>query len=374
MKLKYISLLSVNLLLVNTLSATSTVVIDNSNAKTYNEIDNGYEDESGFAFYQDDKTDKQDTKKKHKNKKCDCNHIMETIDKMLKESKKQTKIQQKILDLISNEIDPKPKIITVNGKKCIENSSAECFKMPITSEAKKTPALKAWMENPSIENTVTYLRWQSKFFKEVFKRGDSFPMAIAEQGSKAYPMLVNDGGYIDLFGYSPVKQAKNKLMIEQFKKIPIFIFFGLNKDLDLVSIVNLKELIKKYKNLDITIVFENEHSKELFDSVIEGVYGTKKSKELFYGSKIMIDSSLSKELNVYTTPAILVNDNDKPHIIYTGALKVSAFERAAYRYLEFNDKIDHEKLYNYNMWDKDVDFKQKYFEREFNIDINKVIK
>lgn len=374
MKLKYISLLSANLLLVNTLSATSTVVIDNSNAKTYNEIDNGYEDESGFAFYQDDKTDKQDTKKKHKNKKCDCNHIMETIDKMLKESKKQTKIQQKILDLISNEIDPKPKIITVNGKKCIENSSAECFKMPITSEAKKTPALKAWMENPSIENTVTYLRWQSKFFKEVFKRGDSFPMAIAEQGSKAYPMLVNDGGYIDLFGYSPVKQAKNKLMIEQFKKIPIFIFFGLNKDLDLVSIVNLKELIKKYKNLDITIVFENEHSKELFDSVIEGVYGTKKSKELFYGSKIMIDSSLSKELNVYTTPAILVNDNDKPHIIYTGALKVSAFERAAYRYLEFNDKIDHEKLYNYNMWDKDVDFKQKYFEREFNIDINKVIK
>ncbi len=374
MKLKYISLLSANLLLVNTLSATSTVVIDNSNAKTYNEIDNGYEDESGFAFYQDDKTDKQDTKKKHKNKKCDCNHIMETINKMLKESKKQTKIQQKILDLISNEIDPKPKIITVNGKKCIENSSAECFKMPITSEAKKTPALKAWMENPSIENTVTYLRWQSKFLTEVFKRGDSFPMAIAEQGSKAYPLLVNDGGYIDLFGYSPVKQAKNKLMIEQFKKIPIFIFFGLNKDLDLVSIVNLKELIKKYKNLDITIVFENEHSKELFDSVISGVYGTKKSKELFYGSKIMIDSSLSKELNVYTTPAILVNDNDKPHIIYTGALKVSAFERAAYRYLEFNDKIDHEKLYNYNMWDKDVDFKQKYFEREFNIDINKVIK
>lgn len=196
---------------------------------TYNEVDDKYKAQEGFAFYKDS-----NFSKKNYRPNCSCREILKQLKIIAKEAQEQTKIQRQILKILQKTLDPQPQYITVNGKKCIANSSAECFKFPITPAAQRIPVLKAWLENPTMENTAKYLKWQAKYFKELFKRADSFPMTLAQYGPQAYPMSTLRPGYNSLIGDETKKAAVKRLINSISKDYKIAIFLGMNKDLDVI--------------------------------------------------------------------------------------------------------------------------------------------
>jgi len=359
---------------ITSLSANDGVVIQKTqkNSSTYNEVDDKYKASSGFAFYQDSNT----SKRMHLTQKCNCKKIMEDLDEIKRQAKLQTEIQRKILAILQKTLDPQPKVITVNGKKCIANSSADCFQMPITPAAQRVPALKKWMENPTLQNTVNYLQWQAKYFKEIFKRADSLPMAINQFGAQAYPLSTKSLGYINAFGDNTREKVIDNIINGLNKDYKFIVFLGDNRDLDTISIFTLKELIKKYKKLDFEIVFKNKKSKEYFNSVIETLY-SKKGQEIFKKTKKIVSDSLFEKLHIYTTPSILiVNTKDKKaQIIMSGKISNSNFARNVFNYLEYNGKIDESKFFNYNRWkNAKINQHSDFYQNIYSIEFDKLLK
>jgi len=244
-----------------------------------------------------------------------CLSMLKTMKKILKEQQKQTKIQTKILKILQKRLDPQPKVITVNGKKCIANSSAKCFQMPVTAAAQRVPALLAWMKNPTMANTVNYLRWQAKYFIELYRRADSFPLAIAQFGAKAYPLASHRLGYTSLQGFN-IKDLKMRRIIASTKNnYKYLIFLGLNKDLDITSALNIKALIDKYKGLSFTIVFKDKASKNLFEETINAIY-SKKALALLMHTKKVIDFNAFDKYQIFTTPSIVAVNMKKKKALF----------------------------------------------------------
>lgn len=159
------------------------VIKQNSDKKTFNEVDDSYSNTKGFAFYEDSNSSDKDNSIDKKTK-LNANLLYE----ILLENKKQTKLLTDIRDILQKTHDPKPEKIVVNGKECIANSSAECFKMPLTAEAKKVPVLASWIQNPTMENAAKYLKWQAKYFNSINKGGYSLNLASKEGGAETYPI------------------------------------------------------------------------------------------------------------------------------------------------------------------------------------------
>lgn len=355
-----------------TLFASRVEIIRTKNDRmhTYNEIDNKYNAQHGFAFYQDKNSSLVKTTKNN----C-CLEMLKTMKKILKEQKKQTKIQNKILKILQKRLDPQPKVITVNGKKCIANSSAECFQMPITAAAQRVPALLAWMKNPTMANTVNYLRWQAKYFTEIYRRADSFPLAISQFGEKAYPLAAHRLGYTSLQGFN-IKDLKMKRIIASTKdNFKYLIFLGLNKDLDITSVLNIKALINKYKDLSFTIIFKDKNSKNLFEETANAIY-SKKSLSLLTKTKKVINSNAFDKYQIFTTPSIVVIDmkKKKAQTICNGKVEVGYFEEQMFNYLEYNKEIDHTKMIDYKNWNNGVDYRENYYKHILGININSILK
>jgi len=357
------------ILLTGTIYATSVEIVKDSHTKTFNQVDDNYSDEKGFAFYEDLPHKKQ-SKKSAKQKDC-CSELLKISKKILKENEKQTKIQEKILKLLQNTLDPKPKTITVNGKKCIENSSAECFKMPLTPEAKSIPAMAAWMKNPSMQNTVNYLQWQAKYFKEVFKRADALPMAVTQFGDKAYPLPNQPIGYTDIMGFNNEKQQTKRFMEEVNKKYSYILFFGLNMDLDMISTYEVSQLINKYPEIELSFVFSDKKSEKVFKQAMDVLFSPKMKKRI-NKSHMTVSKKLFDTYGIYTTPSIVaVNKKEKTaNTIATGRLQVDNLERKMYNLLEYQGKLDYKKFIKHNTWDKDVNYRNRYFKNKLGIDIN----
>jgi len=356
-------------MLANLLHATNVEIIKKDKSKTYNQVDDSYSDEKGFAFYEDLKHQK--ALKKNKKKEECCKELLKVSKEILKENKIQTKIQTKILKLLESQFDPKPKKIIVNGKECIENSSAECFKMPLTPEAKKYPALAMWMQNPSMQNTVNFLQWEAKYFKEIYKRGNSLPMATTQFGDKAYPLPNKTIGYTDILGFGEKSQQIKNFMEQVNKEYSYLIFFGLNKDLDTVSVYEIYQLLKKYPKLDMSFVFLNKESKELFEQALKVLFSPNMIKQI-NKNQIVVSKKTFKTYNIYTTPAIVaVNKKEKEaNTLTIGRIQVSYFEENMYNLLEYKDKLDYKKFMNHKTWNKNVNYRDVYYKNKIGIDIN----
>ncbi|WP_152184860.1 hypothetical protein [Sulfurimonas indica] len=361
------------LLLASTMYATNVEIVKNDRTKTFNQVDDNYSDEKGFAFYED-LSQKKQNKKTAKQKNC-CSELLKISKKILKENEKQTKIQEKILKLLQSSLDPKPKKITVNGRECIENSSAECFKMPLTPEAKSIPAMAAWMKDPNMKNTVNYLQWQAKYFKEIFKRADALPMAVTQFGDKAYPLPNQPIGYTDIMGFDNNKQQIKQFMKEVNKKYSYILFLGLNVDLDMISIYEVSQLINKYPNVELSFVFSDKKAEKMFKQAMDVLFSPKMKERINKGS-MTISKKLFNTYGIYTTPSIVaVNKKEKTaNTISTGRLQIDNLERKMYNLLEYQGKLDYKKFIKHNTWNKDVNYRDRYFKNKLGIDINSFMK
>lgn len=356
---KTIALLILGSLLGVSLNAIEIVEKDH-NKNTSNEIDDSYNAQQGWSFYFDEKNnDGNKTKEKRVNKlikKAQLN----LLQKILDENKKQTKIQKKILALIQKQIDPQPKMITVNGKKCIANSSADCFDYGIllVAEAKKVPVMAAFLKDPyDIVKAAKYLQWQAKYFMHNINIGNALQMAYQQFGAKAYPIGDQSPGYTMANGYyegTILPAAQTKLIISMKKKISYDILIGKNITMDIYSALSIKDIVLKYGKMNIRLVFFDQKSKNVFISALSSVYKLNEFPTWKHIKKI-VDPQLFKQYGVTTTPAFVLKLNDKgkktAQTILHGKADLTSFRSQTLSFMELHKLINYSKFTEEKAWD-----------------------
>lgn len=354
---KVSKLVIVSLLLVLNANAIDIAESD-GNKNTNNEIDDGYKEKYGWSFYFDEKAVNPAEKKvlDKKIRKAE----MHILQKILDENRKQTKIQEKILALLQKQIDPKPKEITINGKKCIANSSAECFDYGslIIAEAKKVPVMKEFLSDPyDITKAAKYLQWQAKYFNHAINIGNSLQFAYAQFGEKAYPIGAQTTQYTVGSGEFEGKilpEAERRLILSKKETISYSIFLGKNMVLDIYSALSIVDIIKKYGEMDIELIFWDNKSKDSFMGAIGTVY---KIDELKNWKKIKkeVAPEKFKEFGVTTTPSYVIKNNTskkkEAQILLHGKVDSSSFRSRTIAYFELHKLIDYKKFNEQNMWE-----------------------
>lgn len=347
----------VSLLLVVVNANAVKVIEGDGNKNTHNEIDDKYQEKLGWDFYFDKKPkNKKEEKQINKQiKKAEMN----LLQKILDENRKQTKIQNKILALLQKQIDPKPKIITVNGKKCVANSSAECFDYGslIVAEAKKVPVMKKFLTDPyDVTKAARYLQWQAKYFKHVINIGNSLQFAYAQFGEKAYPIGAHTTGYSNGGGaYSAgmLPNMQRKLILSKKKEISYSIFIGKNITQDIYSALAIVNIVEKYGTMNIELVFLNKKSKDVFMGAISSVFVVNKIKN-WKNVKLTIDPAKFKRFHILTTPSYVIkldkNGKKEAQTLAHGKITVDTFRTKTIDYFEFKKLIDYSKYTEQNAW------------------------
>lgn len=345
------------LLLVVSCANAVDVIEGDGNKNTNNEIDDKYKEKLGWSFYFDQKAKNKNEEKviDKKIKKAELN----LLQKILDENRKQTKIQNKILALLQKQIDPKPKEITVNGKKCIANSSAECFDYGslLIAEAKKVPVMKEFLTDPyDVTKAAKYLQWQAKYFKHAINIGNSLQFAYAQFGEKAYPIGAQTSAYSNGAGaYSAgmLPDMERKLILSKKKEIAYSIFIGKNITQDIYSALSIVDIARKYGSMNIEIVFFDKKSKDVFMGAISSVFIVNQIKN-WKNIKLSINPEKFKKFNIFTTPSYVIkldkNGKKEAQTLLHGKITVSTFRSKTIDYLEFKKLIDYTKFTEQNAW------------------------
>jgi len=244
--------------------------------------------------------------------------------------------------------------------------------MPVTPEAQRIPVLKNFIQNPTIQTAAKYLQWQAKYFKQIYKIGDSIPAAITQFGTKAYPLNYKSVTYTDLNGFDTQKKATVKYLNDLLKKynIKFLLFFGKNRDLDITSVFGLKNIFEKYSNFNATIVFRTLKDKDIFDSLISVLPKGKAIKSKF---KEIVDEKAFEKLDIFTTPSLVIVQNNQAQILLRGKLQLGFFTQKLYNYFEMKNMLNHSELSDYKTWNDNTNYRQKFYSTIYGVDINKIL-
>jgi len=290
-----------------------------------------------FGEYKDINKTKKDKKK--------------TTDELLADlidlNKKQLKVQKEIRDILSDEFSPKPKYIEVDGVKCIENSSAKCFKMPMINEVKKIPVIANAYKNPTLENIKKREMWYAKYTDRVLSDVYLKKQAIRDLGNN-YPLDIRPTGSIDRTGFDSVVSDKYRInVVKKFNdRFEYNLFLGLNDALDAYSIVHLGLLRKTFKNISLNLIFKNENDKNKW----------LKKYKIFIQKKldinIVIDEVAFENFKIETTPSLFLKDKilKKDKLINVGRISKTIFTDKIIDYMLYNKIIKRQDLNAVNSW------------------------
>jgi hypothetical protein len=295
------------------------------------------------------------------------------LEEMLKIQKKQLKTQDKILKILEDQFDPKPETIVINGKECIKNSSAECFKMPLLHpDAKKVPVLRKFVESPTVENAASYLKWHAKFLKSAYRGGNAITLAVNKYGAKAYPMNFDRFEYDTPGAYSSVlKERNNKLVLNALgEEVSFYFFFGKNADADLYALDNYASFVKEIPNVKYNLVFLNSGAEEAFAALASRLKNIQLLKD--NAASAIVSKEAFKKHNVYTTPmvSLLVKKTNKMRSILVGRSSASGIIDNAIETLEFDKVLKDAHSPGYESWKRSGNFSKKYYKETYGVDIN----
>ncbi|MFA6195350.1 MAG: hypothetical protein WC656_01745 [Sulfurimonas sp.] len=317
--------------------------------------------ERGSQFYKFNDLNTTDEKpeenqKKTTNQKKD---ISATLEELLTVAKEQRDIQKKIYELLAEEINPTPQTITVNGKECIENSSAECFKMPLTNDAKKIPVLKAMLVNPTPETAKDYLQWQAKYLTTgPFKVGRSFQYAMNTYGEEAYPMNINRSSVNTNTDELNTKRKEHvqKLLNDRYSNgfLGLYIFLG-SKSLDQFSVSEISKITQGIKSKKaITFLFASNADKDSFFKNLE----SSKDKETFKEVSLLIKAEAFKANNIYMTPTYMavsnMKDSSKKQAVAIGRVSEDELNAKMYEWLEQESIVKRGELSDHKVWNSNI--------------------
>ena len=277
------------------------------------------------------------------------------LEEMLTVQKKQLKTQDEILSLLKEELDPTPKEITLeDGTKCIANSSAECFSMPLTPVAKRIPVFKNWLVKPSKEHAKALLRWQAKYCQGVFDASTTLGLATASWGKEAYPINYTSMGMTGTQGANAVIKDSSRIDIlnSMSDKIELYLYMGLNPSLDIFGMTAYIDLMRKLYKLDIHVIFYNQGSLNVFKTQGKRIYDFKRFLEL--ADDISVDKDAFEKQNIYTTPLLVINLKEKKEIqnIAVGKISAIGIVNKIFGFLKLRKMIKIDFNTGYEQWER----------------------
>ena len=297
----------------------------------------------------------------------------ELLAELVKLNRAQLKEQKRIREILENEFDPKPKEITLkDGTKCIENSSAKCFKMPMIPEVRKIPAIANAYKNPTLKNIKTRELWYAKYTDAVLNDAYLKGQAIRELGPK-YPLATRPRGTIETKGLDSVVMShyKKRLVAKYMKNFKLNIFLGMNESLDMYSLVRLAYILKDNPTWNITLVFNSATAKKHWEDQYKNFYASK----YFARAKVVVQPSAFKEFKIYTTPSIYLQDlkHKKDVFIYKGRATENDIISRVLEYMVNNKYIKRNELSAEKAWKakSSLPLIQNYYEKDIGIKYEK---
>lgn len=182
--------------------------------------------------------------------------------KILEEEKKQTAIQKEILEIIKK-TSGIPQEVVVNGKKCLANSSADCFVMPLANDALKIPVMGRWIQNPTVENAIEFYKWQTKLLNQSIDAGYSLNFASLSMQNPFYghQIQMQTGGNDSL---DQIREIIDSNIKKYAKNMELKIMLGKN-NFDLNSTTRIFDIYDNLKALGLRVKFVFEDEKALND-------------------------------------------------------------------------------------------------------------
>lgn len=324
--------------------------------------DNSSTAERGKQFYEfEENNSSEQVTQNQTTKENSSSDISKTLHELLEVAKEQRDIQKKIYELLSEEFNPTPQKVMIDGKECIANSTADCFVMPLTNDAKKIPVLKEMLVNPTPETAKNYLQWQAKYLSTgPFKVGRSFQYAINTYGEEAYPMDIYRGevnSNIDEIANKKAIYLQNFLneMYEN-KSLGLFIFLS-SKSLDEFATKEILEIIKaiKFKN-GVTLVFKSDNEKKEFFNFKQIV----KNETLLSEVQTLINPKTFLNNNIYMTPTYMAvsttkasetsETSNKKQAVAIGRVSKNSLNTKIYEWLVSENIIKRGGMSDYKVW------------------------
>lgn len=332
-------------LLIMFILINSTLNADDGNKKR--------EIETGFAYQNEDATQKKDDKK-------------DELSKIRKLLEQQLKVQKDIYALLKQQYDPEPKIImNEKGEKCVANSSADCFEMPITPEGKSIPVIKEWMQKGDLQSAANLLKWQSKYFSEISKRAYANVSAINQFGSAVYPTNYNTSGFSNVTGYNTSvlrDKIDKEVLRKNLQKIRFKYFIGENFDMDLYAMDNIVKFLNQFKNeINLEFVFLNKKSMKAFS--IAGEHN--KEFAILNNYHMSVEPDEFERFNIHNTPSLVAIDinKKKAQTVLVGRSSAGSTNKMILMYMRHNGLIKNVDLNTNDNWSEYSDFGHKYVKK-----------
>ena len=289
--------------------------------------------------------------------------IGKLLKEILKENRKQSKLQKEIRDLIASEINPSPKTITVDGKECIENEDEKCFKMPLIREVRSIPAIKNALTKRDLESVKKQEQWYAKYLTEIIKVGYLKGLAIREMGPD-YPLARRPEGTVDAgAGWdAPIlENHRRNIFKKELHNFEFNFFIGLNIGLDMYSLSSIANVAKSFPEIKLNLVFKDKKSKIIWEKQYKNLYAAKYLKKL----NAVIQPSSFDEFKVYTTPSLFLKDhkNSKNIFLHVGKINQLTLINKTIDYMLQNKFIERKDLSSTKAWNSEGG--EKYIENYY---------
>lgn len=357
-----------------------------------NEIDSSYSAESGWIMYYDD--NKSDgpvsindqiapsavhgvATKNGRREVSDSAILME----ILKVSREQLVTQKEILSILKEEFRPEPKIVTKSdGTQCIENSSADCFVVPLTAEARRIPVMARWQREHSVEAAYEYNRWQAKLEENVIDAAQALTLSLSKYGTEAYPLGFQRSTFDDAQGH--YEQLRSKHLEKSLRRlgssgtVSFKIYLGDSLDMNLYSIVNIGKIIEKLPECKFELIFKNASLQKIYSEAAKSFIAYKNAitnKNIITRvdpSRFGKDKEIKDDAATYVA-VFQKNGTKREEPFLVGRVGVDDFMEKAIGFFEFEKVISRTANTDTETWKDTGNVSSEYMEHYYGLKLDK---
>jgi hypothetical protein len=282
--------------------------------------------------------------------------LRELIVKMDEQNQRLKKIEDRLNYAFP---DTTPKYgINSKGEKCLANSSADCFVMPVIAEGQHLPVLKNFLRNPSPENAKKWLQWQATYFNHISNISYGLRFKYLEEGSEAYPTdtTYTLGDNLFFSKSESAKAGREALILKKYKDRFVYLFF-IGKDRVFEKVINLYSQVANYpttylKDVKYAFIFPSKKSYDLFKKDLEQLkkQGYEGIYKVFSTAPYKVSPDLYAKYKIRTTPSAVVYYKDKKNkkslhqVITSGTLDVNNIRRGTIEFLKYYGIINPKEM------------------------------
>jgi len=284
-----------------------------------------YDATNGWWWYKENIIDKEGKKHEVKEKMSvkeklahdSQNKLIRSIKEQTKVIKKQNKLMEKVKGRLEYAYPNITPIYTKNqktGKKCLTNSSDDCFIFPLQAEAQHVPVLAGWLSNPNPTNSKKWLRWEAKYFNHLQKISLGNRYAFLSGGAEAYPtnttFVYNDN--LSTPVSIEAKSKREEVIIEKLgKKLTMKFFLGGNTLLENSTFAYKgmgDYIFDPFQKTNIKVYVPSEKMKQHILAKLPPIFTISHRAKTFWGKyEIEVSPEEFVKNNIFVTPSVVVN-------------------------------------------------------------------